>query len=396
MSFMKVIVAFAVAAVLAVIAGGFGFFWEGQEYHSRDLRQVKSTSLHMPSLTTYRKNYARRRRETVDALLVSFGDTQIVTSIALLATANFAMGCNISAYHISLVCKLALVASASHVASMSFMHRYFDKNWKLSISRLALILVSFIFAAILFGRRSSIFPSATPNSDATTTNGTTNTGLVLPASCFVYHPGQNFTTSYNNFTSSLYWNHDFTTTVMNTSSVMANGTHNSGLRRNGTTMPNFEPFSSSDNLGNSDLIAYVVVSIAMVITAGVSVLLHFWQDSQELEIRHGVALYLRGGSFLTAVCVMIYGAYQFWDLWMWMQKSKWFGDGDDESDIHSFGQFMPIVLLVLPNLAVVEQAVGKSDPPLPTLYFANIVRFIGQKGWAENQQTKTNDEGNYD
>ncbi|KAF1995087.1 hypothetical protein P154DRAFT_611968 [Amniculicola lignicola CBS 123094] len=83
---LRVFIAFAVAAILAFLLGVFGLVCEGFEYRRGPEHKI-----------------APRAREFINILLISLGDTQIVTSIALLMTANFAMGCKISVYHYNLL-----------------------------------------------------------------------------------------------------------------------------------------------------------------------------------------------------------------------------------------------------------------------------------------------------
>lgn len=294
--------------------------------------------------------------------MVSLGDTQIATSLALLMTANFAVGCDISTYHYNLVCKLVLISSAAHIGSMAFVHQYFSRSKTLGCIRIGLIALSLIFAWVLLGRRASsdIFPLTGSDSSVRNANEQINTGLVLPASCFIDHPGVSGTTSYGNFTALQYWSTNFTATVSANSSTAFGSVNNSTSFGNGTSMSHFQRFSSNDVIntgftGSGDVKAYIAVTIALALTVSASAIHHHWKD------HHWIAWGMRVVSFFAVYGVFLYGCFSFWALKKWMSKSKWFDEKDDgENTIHSFGQLMPVVLLILPLLALAETKWSKS------------------------------------
>ncbi|PVI04552.1 hypothetical protein DM02DRAFT_651497 [Periconia macrospinosa] len=314
----KVFTAFLIASALAGIAGFVRLVCEGISY-------IRNTNL---------------------------GDTQIVTSIALLITTNFMVGCKISAYHYGLVCKLVIVSSAGHVASIASIRKYFGKSLVMGLIRSLLIIISPGLGWSLFGPiySSDIFPTAPPKDSTKNMNNTINTGLVLPASCFIDHPGQNGTKSHGNFTASQYWNVNLTATA----AVAANSSMRSGGTNSTMVMPKFQHFSSNDGLSHTDIYIYIAITIAIVLAIGASLVLHFYKDENTQNtqntqnIPHYIAYGMRCVSFLIVYVAMIYGAAKFASLQNWMTSSNWFGDDDGESSWDSFGQFMPMVLLLLP------------------------------------------------
>ncbi|KAF2826230.1 hypothetical protein CC86DRAFT_455791 [Ophiobolus disseminans] len=305
--------------------------------------------------------HVQRTRDLIDALLISLGDTQFITSIALLITVFFFKGCTISAYHYDLVCKLVLISSASHIGSMAFVRGYFNRDWLLALFRAGLMIASLALGWALFVRRqlySPIFPSAPPVIDMENSTSKVNTGLVLPAACFIDHPGANATTSYSNFTASRYWTRNMTTVVASNSSTGFTNLNSSGISTNGTTIPSFSRFSTNDVLSNGDVIAYSFVSVALGFTLLASLVLWRIKDpekSKQSLICHLVAHGLRFLSFLIVLGVWIYGLLTFTDLWQWMKKSKWFGEDDAEKSFSSFGQVMPVVMLLLTLFAMREE-----------------------------------------
>jgi hypothetical protein len=288
-------------------------------------------------------------------------------------TAKFAMGCKISAYHYDLVCKLVLILECLACRVYAFVHRYFNRSKLLGVIRAGLIIVSLGFAWELLSRRysSQIFPFAIPSGEVKNDNGLTNTGLVLPAFCFIDHPGVKAVTSYDDFTASPFWTSNMTSSVVTNSSSVFENTNSSASAVNGTMMTIFEPFRSSDVLHKADgMFAYGAVTIALVITLVASVLLATIPAPDEKpksksNIRiHWTAFVLRILSFIIVYVVLIYDAITFINLRTWMRESRWFADDDGEYTLNSFGQLMPLILLILPGPATLEERVGKSIPCL--------------------------------
>jgi hypothetical protein len=293
-----------------------------------------------------------------------------VTSIALLISTNFFFGCTISAYHYNLVFILVLISSAAHIGSMAFVHMYFNKNKILGGIRFVLILVTFVLAWLLLHRRSSshIFPSFIPKSSTRNTSGKIDTGLVLPAACFIEHPGVSGTTPYSNFTASLYWLTNATNTVATNSSASFRSTNSSATFTNGTIMPEFQRFNSNDTLTNFDKTALIFLTIALGLTSIASgILSHYkpvkknqYNDAKKNKWPHYIAYALRCLSFLIITGITIYGLVQFILLQNWMINSNWFGGDKGERDFGSFGQLIPLILLALPCLALAEEIFGMS------------------------------------
>ena len=301
-----------------------------------------------------------RIRMFVDSYLVSLSDTQAVTTLALLISAYFFVGCTISAYHYDLVCSLVLMSSAAYIGSMVVIHRYFDTKWWLILPRVAMIVANFVLAFLLFSRRSAIFPSFRPLSTIKSTSRSFNTGLVLPATCFIDHPGVSKASNPHNFTASPSWITNATSpTPFNASFVHGNSHISTSLTN--TTMPAFALFASNDDISSTfDLVVLILLLAAFVIAASTSTLLFFSKGNP--SGRHKFAFFARCLSFLIAYAIAFYGLARFSQLWHWMNYSGWFADGDGEKKIDSFGQLMPLVLLTLPILALMEQFAGEFVP----------------------------------
>ncbi|KAF2638303.1 hypothetical protein P280DRAFT_551436 [Massarina eburnea CBS 473.64] len=350
-----VFAAFSTAAFASLVGAAISLVMQRSQYFGKK--------------RTIRKHALAIRRIS-EAFLISLSDTQIVTSLALLIPTLFWLSCTISAYHYNLVCNLVLISSASHIVSIVVMHKYFGQNRKLGVLRCVMVTANLGFAWVLFYRRnqSTIFPSAKPNSNIPKyipDNGTLSTGLSLPSACYLGHPNAPASGYANNFTSSPDWLPSNTNTtnqipsnvtVSNNSSLA--GHHSSFIpSTNVTWTQRFEQFSSNDNLTNTgDVVSLAFITASFFLAIGTSLLLSI-KNVRCLphKRRHQVAYIFRCISFLTSYGIMIYGFSQFLELRNWMGKSQLFGRENDEYEIRSFGQLMPIGLLILPVLAFVEQ-----------------------------------------
>ncbi|KAF2681835.1 hypothetical protein K458DRAFT_488961 [Lentithecium fluviatile CBS 122367] len=349
-----VLIAFVVAVATSFVAAGFVLFAEWHEYFGKPNQHRRMHHFRM----------------FADTYLVSLSDTQAVTSLALLITTNFFLGCTITAYHYDLVCSLVLMSSAAHIGSLAVMHRYFDakkhQSWQhfRSLTRVAMILASFILSYVLFRCRSEIFPSFRPLSNTNDANTTTSTGLVLPAVCFIDHPGYSNASSRQNFTASPSWSLNLTTPVSSNHSSLYGNSSSYGTSNISTpvTMPAFATFSSNDDLTSTgDMVALCFLFGAFILTALTSFILFLVKMDRTWH--NWVAYSVRLICFVTTYVIAWYGFARFQQLQHWMKYSGWFGEDDGEESMASFGQLMPLVLLFLPVLALIEAFAERRPPP---------------------------------
>lgn len=309
-----------------------------------------------------------------DEYLVSLSDTQAVTTLALLVTATFYVGCTISAYHYDLVCSLVLMSSAAHIGSLAVMHKYFDVDtckglrifwqWIRSLLRVIVVIASFVLTFNLFHQRhkSKIFPLSIPRSgDIATNNRTHSTGLVLPAACFIDHPGRLNLSDYSNFTAASDWTRNYTVQAPSNQSV-SNG--NSSVPTF-AIMPAFSNFNSNDDLkSDGDLTALYFLIATCALTVLTSIVLVIAKNEGTCEhsflCRHQLAHFSRCVGFFAIYVIACYSWNKFSKLQDWMNGSGWFDENDNgENSIESFGQLMPLILLALPVLALIEALAGE-------------------------------------
>lgn len=276
----------------------------------------------------------------LDAYIIVLSDTQALTSIALLVTANFFVGCTISAYHYDLVCSLVLMSSASYIVALAVMHKYFDfekhQYWQYtrSVMRIPMVATAFILSFILFLHRPTVFPSLKPYSDVINQNRTSSTVLVLPAACFINHPGQPNASNQQNFTASPSWTQNCAIQAANQSSLHGNSS-SSGTSNISTlvNMPVFSNVNSNDDLSSGgDLTALIFLLFACVIAGSRIFILSQMKKEDNCPhkgiCRHRVAYFPHLGCVVTTYAIAFYGLDRFLELQGWMIKSRWFEKND--------------------------------------------------------------------
>lgn len=295
----------------------------------------------------------------LDGYVVSLSDTQAITTLALLISSYFFLGCSISAYHYDLVCSLVLMSSAAFIGSTVVMHRYFDNRWWLSLPRGAIVIACFVLEFLLFRRRTNIFPSYQPQTNIENPDGGYKTGLVLPATCFINHPGVGNNTNLHDFTSSINWTINATALSPSANSSMA-GNATLTVPIANRSMSAFTNFESNDYLSSTgDMVALGFLFTAFVITIITNGILFIMEDT--MAFHRWFAYPIRCIAFLISNIIAIFAIIRFKNLQGWMLASGWFVDDDGERSIQSFGQLMPLVLLILPALALIEQYAGESS-----------------------------------
>jgi hypothetical protein len=109
---------------------------------------------------------------TIEALLHTFSDQQLVAALSLLFTLND-QSCTISAYDFNLVCTMLLISVVVHLNGLIMISDFIFKGKTLAFSRIASIALQLALTGIVFSARNTeIFPFE-PQSLA-----------IMPAACF--------------------------------------------------------------------------------------------------------------------------------------------------------------------------------------------------------------------
>ena len=120
---------------------------------------------------------------TIETLLHTFSDQQLVSAISLLFTLND-QACTISAYDFNLVCTMLLISVVVHLNSLIMISDFIFKGKAIAFSRIASIALQLILTGIVFSaRNTSIFPfepqalAIMPAACFENTNATSSAGL---------------------------------------------------------------------------------------------------------------------------------------------------------------------------------------------------------------------------
>lgn len=352
--------------VTILVAGVVGWI-EWRELQDPQKEYVRQPSLpYHAILTRPSRSKWEAWRSALDSAGVGFSDTMLITMLALVLPTLWGMRCDVSAYHYDLVCSLALCSCACFLCPLFVAHRYFATkrtgvSYVLCGVRIALIALTYGLSWYLLTQRagSKIFPTYIPEDEEMHA-----TGLVLPAACFLDHPALSNVDDYGNFTSTPQWL--IAHTGRNSATSFANSTGPIPASRQ-----LFNNFSSDDTRSPIvDVVLLGILTVLIVIHVGLSwwsVAHHRSRDADHAVWKKGI-LVARVVSLLVAAGVAIFALVRFWLLRSWMNDSSWLAGDRGEMSWGSFGQYMPLILLILPGLTVLEAAAEPGPEAQPDFY----------------------------
>ena len=247
------------------------------------------------------------------AVLVSFSDQQMVTGLSLVIATRWYMGCTISAYHYDIVCDLVLMSVVTHLCSITFIIPYFHHKG-LGITRIFLILFTFVMAGLMLSKRSNTsFPTGKPN--YAPTNSTLIPYLIAPAACFM------------------------------------SGSINLTSEATGTVVTLNDSIHAS---GSPEYIIFVAFAIPSIIVAAIYSSVNPEKRPRFMWVLWWVRIIL----LLAALAIAILVTLHFWPMRIWMHDSIWPADTAEYD--WTFGQFLPLLLMMLAGLAFIQAFYGKS------------------------------------
>ena len=236
----------------------------------------------------------------------------------MLIATRFYLGCSISAYHYDIVCNLVFMSVVTHLCSINFITPYLHhRAILLGVARVLLIGLTYLFAVFMFAERNNPwFPTGMPG--YAPTNSTQVPKLIAPAACFV--------SGNNNITN---WvSKDIEITL-----------------------------SAIGDVESSGAIEYDVLVIFTLVSFGVAAL-----NSRVTREKHPTMARLlrwaRVPLLIAAWAISAAAFFKFWQLRTWMQNSIW--PADKAENDWTFGQFLPLLLMMLAGLAFIEAFSGKS------------------------------------
>ncbi|KAI9772342.1 MAG: hypothetical protein M1840_001091 [Geoglossum simile] len=283
-----------------------------------------------------------------EAIILSCSDQQVFTSGAYALTLRYARGCKVSAYHYNIVANMMLVTCATHLMSVTVVSQYW-KHKLVAVFRAILITLLYIITGVLLSNQGAgselPWPTAVPknNSDAS---------LGLPAACFQSGNSTLVKTLGASFQPGQDWGF--------------------GVVRN----------SSS----NSRIVGWNFF-ILMILWYGAAIIaevFRLWYNRPSRRISNDPQsrrktwgkwvgrvfwFYQFAGAALSMAAIVSSFNY-IRGLRSWMNKSPWLkrgpGKTNSENDPTSFGQLVPLLLILLTVFTVLQLIGGKSSLiPLP-------------------------------
>lgn len=223
------------------------------------------------------------------------------------------MGCTISAYHYDIVCNLVLMSVVTHLCAVTFITPYFQ-HLGLGLCRIVLILLTFFFAGFMFAERNNTsFPTGKPSYSPT--NSTHVPNLIVPAACFVSG------------------NINITNQAEKTFLIMKGSSHVSGFPE------------------------YVILLVFTLLSLGVAAIYSCVTPEKSPRTMWWL-WWFRVPLLLAAWAIAIATTSEFWLMRIWMHDSIWPADNAEYN--WTFGQFLPLLLMMLAGLAFVEAFSSKS------------------------------------
>lgn len=324
-----------------------------------------------------------QRKEALKKFILTLSDQQLVTGIAILS-ACFLNWCNMSVYELNMVISLAFFSSSTHLATLNALHVYFQRNhvvrtWRIVgvVALLLLLIAGLVLNEYYSGNNFSVpIPCLTKRNSST-----------------IHDCNVTFLDNCTNYANNPRYN-DCIRYASNTS-----GTFSFGLRFESVFFITYlgyiyahavlGTFTISGNrpLTPSHILVYLVLC-TMRQTTPVSrkfvdsMMIEIWAMKRTIS-KHNARLLKSKVIWvhqLTSIHIIYVGSilYRIVDLlillsWGLSQvaTSRWAIDIPRlkaESTRLDFGQIVPLVLLVLPLLAVVEIFNGKLAPRTTFMY----------------------------
>ena len=249
------------------------------------------------------------------------------------------------------------MASSSYFSTALVIHEI-DEPRRKFLPRSLLTVANLICTAVLVFNKheNKIFPKFSP--DAMPRSNKTSTGLVLPAACFFEYPGAiTLDGSLANFTGSDQW-------TQNSSHPQKNYT---GSAPSNVTLQNYFKFSSTDVLFTHSDDIFIAVVVTTILFFG-SELIELCCTANAAGRERRLRGYSPGSKkamdvvrtffWISSLVQLSIGTVRFVKLQRWMIRSNWFGKGDERGLEGSIGQFMPLVMLILPVLGFLGALLG--------------------------------------
>lgn len=266
---------------------------------------------------------------TVETLLHTFSDQQLVAALSLLFTLND-QACTISAFDYNTVCSMLLMSSAVHLSSLINITDFISKGRRVAISRILPIVLQIVLTGIVFSaRNSNHFPH-----DAQSL-------AIMPAACFENLDAQNWLGLGDLV--------DFAGNVTTNTTLAA-----SNATTNGTESLSHRISALTGETGG--LAEYIVLAICVLLT-GFTILIEWLvQDRWQKHVGWGsIAVSIISTIVGTVLTGHTYAHYTSWKTKM---ETPEFYQTDDAQPL-TFSQILPWALLASGFIPAVNAMAGE-------------------------------------
>ncbi len=90
-------------------------------------------------LTIHTEEVSQRWTRALDAAVLFLGDTQVVTSVAIVVSGYIQLPCGLSVYHWVMIVDLAWFSALTHLAALTSLRHYFRRRPAMAVSRVILM-----------------------------------------------------------------------------------------------------------------------------------------------------------------------------------------------------------------------------------------------------------------
>ncbi|KAF1999762.1 hypothetical protein P154DRAFT_213404 [Amniculicola lignicola CBS 123094] len=282
------------------------------KYHFFHRSKKRSAKLERP--------FYLRLIHTIESLLQTLSDQQLVTGISMLACINLE-ACKISAYHYNLVCTMLMLSAITHLNTLINISDFIYKGKSVAFQRVLGIALQIILTGmVLSARNTSTFPTrAGPQG-------------ILPAACF---ENMNATT--------LLGLSDFKDL---TNKVTANNADADQI------FENLKKATSAQS-GLTEcitLIIFVAFALAFLVLEYCEA--KFWPQ----RYFHFVSITLSATSVIASVAITVLAMSRYTALREAMEVDKWYDEASGKG--WSYSQIIPAILLASGSITLVKAITG--------------------------------------
>lgn len=112
------------------------------------------------------ERHSKKQNKALEAALITFSDTQVITGISILLAGYIQLPFGISAYHWQVVIALAWFSSLTHLLTLKSLRDYFRERVEMAVWRAVLMGFVMTLLVVALGTTGYITQADAPNDDA--------------------------------------------------------------------------------------------------------------------------------------------------------------------------------------------------------------------------------------